>query len=272
MTDHESDHSTDHDHESDQDQDQDAAAGRRPVSVTDGSNVRDADIRVLLNHALADQPDTCPICQGVLGAIGHPRYDLRCPQCRTKYMTSEARDHPTVAMRTTPVRRLKRQKEQNDRAREGLSAISGRRLGDAREQQHTAMHSDAHGRPMSDGGRHDAAPCDRCGREHTTATVTSFPEPTGDDDVWWCVKCWAERVADTTPLSTQEATVVGIREYLDRDVAFAGRVLGRTDAAIRELSRRAFDKLDDPDAADDMPPMTPLTVVDLDGIVPERGD
>lgn len=261
----ESDHDHDHDPSSD-------TASDRSVSCTDHTTVSDADVRVLLNRALDADPRTCPLCYTELAAVGHEIYDLGCPACRTKFIRPTDGAGPEVAMRTTPVRRMKRRKVQDDRIRDGLAAINGRRFADGDEQPRTAANSDERGRPMMDGGRPPGTPCDRCSREYATALVTTFPHLTDDRDVWWCAKCWAGHAADATPLTKQEALVVGVLEYLDRDVAFAGRVLGRTDAAVRELSRRAHDKLDDPEAAAEMEPMTNLTVVDLDEISIQRAD
>lgn len=240
------------------------------VDVTDGSDISDADVRVFLNRALEEQPRACPICRTGLGAVAHEHYDLGCPACQTKFITNEG-NPPKVAMRTTPVHRTKRRMAQADRAREGMAAVAGAHTANVDEQQRTVVHRTEKGNPIPDGGDGDED-CARCGEEHVTGVVGRFPHPTDDEHVWWCVKCWAERVTDETPLTAQEATVVGIREYLDRSVQFAGRVLGRTDAAVRELSRKAHRKLENPDEADSVEPLSALTIVDVPSAQPPDGD
>lgn len=92
------------------------------VSVTDGRDVSDSEIRPMLNDMLADAPRTCPLCRGSLKPANSEQYRLKCPDCQTKFLRGDDDLSPTpkVAMRTTPIRRLKRQKKQMDRAKAAM--------------------------------------------------------------------------------------------------------------------------------------------------------
>jgi hypothetical protein len=101
------------------------------VSVTDGGDVADSDLRPMLNDMLTEAPRTCPLCRGSLTAANGDQYRFKCPDCLTKFLRGdEPNPTPKVALRTTPIRRLKRRKKRMDRVRGTVFKPASALLGD----------------------------------------------------------------------------------------------------------------------------------------------
>lgn len=97
--------------------------------------------------------------------------------------------------------------------------------------------------------------CDRCGPAPKYVPVGGFPNPEGEGEVWWCVKCWATAVdkSDTDALVEEEALVWGISEHTHVDVERARSLTGRNAKGIRALRTRAHMKRQG--EGDDLPPI-----------------
>lgn len=78
--------------------------------------ISDGELKQALNSYLEEKGPHCPICGGDIGSTTSELYDRECHQCKTKYnlrrvdedTDSDRRFVPEIAMRTTPVKRMKR--------------------------------------------------------------------------------------------------------------------------------------------------------------------
>lgn len=115
---------------------------------------------------------------------------------------------------------------------------------DTRDDTDETFHTDVHdcGTPvrtfLTDGGHR----CGRCGQA-TDRIVRQFPAPTAlAETAIMCLRCWRDRIAETTALSEDQAFVLGA-EAADLDVPTIGKLLGQTNDYVREQRIAARDLL-----------------------------